>query len=74
MAITHLDMDIDFQTSDHVETMKKVAEQCISTICSMCNNFQVINNCTHLAIVIDSQFIHHIVAMEKVAKQIILTK
>ena len=29
--IIHLAMEIDFQTSDHVIAMEKVAEQCIST-------------------------------------------
>ena len=29
--ITHSAMEIDFQTSDHVVTMEKGAEQCIST-------------------------------------------
>ena len=31
--ISHLAMEIDFQTSEHAVTMEKVAEQCLSTKC-----------------------------------------
>ena len=40
---TLLPMEIDFQTSDHVVTMEKVAEQFIST---KCDSFQVISDFT----------------------------
>ena len=46
-AITHLAMVIDFQTSDYVVAVQKVAEQCISTKFSICNSFQVISDFTH---------------------------
>ena len=37
-------MEIDFQTSDHVVAMDKVADQHISTKCSIYASFQVIRN------------------------------
>ena len=43
-VISHLAMEMDFQTIVHVFAMEKVAEQCISTKCSMCNSFQVISD------------------------------
>ena len=38
--ITHLALKIDFQTSDHVVAMQKVAEQWISAKCSVCKSFK----------------------------------
>ena len=43
---SHFAIEIDFQTSDHVVAMEKVAKQCISTKCSMCNSFEVTTNFT----------------------------
>ena len=45
--ITHIAMEIDFQTCDHVVTMERLAEQCISPKCSKFNNFQVTSDFTH---------------------------
>ena len=42
--ITHLAVEIDIQSTDHVLALEKVAEQCISTKCSFCNSFQVISD------------------------------
>ena len=40
VAITHLAMEIHFQTTDHVVAVEKVAEQYIATKYSKCNSFE----------------------------------
>ena len=49
VAITHLAMDIHFQTSDHVVAVEIVAEQHIGTILCSCNTFEDIS---HLLIMV----------------------
>ena len=44
VAITHLSMEIHFQTTDHVVAVEKVAEQHIGTKYSKCNSLRVINH------------------------------
>ena len=44
VAITHLAMEIHFQTTDHVVTVEKVAEQHIGTKYSKCNSLRVISH------------------------------
>ena len=46
VPITHLAMAIDFQTFSNVAASEKVAEQRISTKCSLYNSFQVLSNDT----------------------------
>ena len=41
-AITHLAMEIHFQTTDHVVAVEKVVEQHIGTKYSKCNSLRVI--------------------------------
>ena len=47
VAITHLAMEIHFQTTDHVVAVEKVAEQHIGTTYCKCNSFRVIKDITH---------------------------
>ena len=47
VTITHLAMEIHFQTTDHVVSVEKVAEQHIATKYSKCNTLRVI---THIII------------------------
>ena len=49
VAITHLAMEIDFQTSDHVVAVEIVAEQHIGTKLCSCNTFEDIS---HLLIMV----------------------
>ena len=49
VAITHLAMEIHFQTSDHVVAVEIVAEQHIGTKLCSCNTFEDIN---HLLIMV----------------------
>ena len=42
--ITHLAMEIHFQTTDHVVAVEKVAEQHIATKYSKCNSLRVISH------------------------------
>ena len=49
VAITHLAMEIHFQTSDHVVAVEIVAEQHIGTKLCSCNTFEDI---THLLIMV----------------------
>ena len=44
VAITHLAMEIHFQTTDHVLAVEKVAEQHIATKYSKCNSLTVIRH------------------------------
>ena len=44
VAITHLAMEIPFQTTDHLIAVEKVAEQHIPTKYSKCNSFRVISH------------------------------
>ena len=44
VAITHLAMEIHFQTTDHVVAVEKVAEQHIARKYSKCNSFRVISH------------------------------
>ena len=44
VAITHLAMEIHFQTTDHVIAVEKVAEQHIGTKYSTCNSLRVISH------------------------------
>ena len=44
VAITHLAMEIHFQTTDHVVAVEKVAEQHITTKYSKCNTLRVISH------------------------------
>ena len=44
VAITHLAMEIHFQTADHVVAVEKVAEQQIATKYSKCNSLRVISH------------------------------
>ena len=44
VAITHLAMEIHFQTTDHVVAVEKVAEQHIATKYSKCNSLRVISH------------------------------
>ena len=44
VAITHLAMEIHFQTTDHVVAVGKVAEQYIGTKYSKCNSLRVISH------------------------------
>ena len=47
VAITHLAMEIHFQTTDHVVAVEKVAEQHIGTKFSKCNSLR---NISHIII------------------------
>ena len=49
VAITHLAMEIHFQTTDHVVAVEKVAEQHIRTKYCKCNSFRVISHIIILA-------------------------
>ena len=49
VAITHLAMEIHFQTSDHVVAVEIVAEQHIGTKLCSCNTFEDIS---HLLIMV----------------------
>ena len=49
VAITHLAMEIHFQTSDHVVAVEIVAEQHIGTNLCSCNTFEDIS---HLLIMV----------------------
>ena len=49
VAITHLSMEIHFQTTDHVVAVEKVAEQHIATKYSKCNSLRVISHIIILA-------------------------
>ena len=49
VAITHLAMEIHFQTSDHVVAVEKVAEEHIGTKLCSCNTFEDIS---HLLIMV----------------------
>ena len=49
VAITHLAMEIHFQTSDHVVALEIVAEQHIGTKLCSCNTFEDIG---HLLIMV----------------------
>ena len=49
VAITHLAMEIHFQTTDHVVAVQKVAEQHIRTKYSKCNSFRVTSHIIKLA-------------------------
>ena len=49
VAITHLAMEIHFQTSDHVVAVEIVAEQHIGTKLCSCNSFEDIS---HLLIMV----------------------
>ena len=49
LAITHLAMEIHFQTSDHVVAVEIVAEQHIGTKLCSCNTFEDIS---HLLIIV----------------------
>ena len=44
VAITHIAMEIHFQTTDHVGAVEKVAEQHIGTKYSKCNSLRVISH------------------------------
>ena len=44
VAITHLAMEIHFQTTDHVVAVEKVVEQHIGTKYSKCNSLRVISH------------------------------
>ena len=44
IAITHLAMEIHFQTTDHVVAEEKLAEQHIATKYSKCNSLRVISH------------------------------
>ena len=44
VAITHLAMEIHFQTTDHVVAVEKVAEQHIGTKLCSCNTFEDISH------------------------------
>ena len=44
VAITHLAMEIHFQTTDHVVAVEKVAEQHIARKYSKCNSLRVISH------------------------------
>ena len=44
VAITHLAMEIHFQTNDHVVAVEKIAEQHIGTKYSKCNSLRVISH------------------------------
>ena len=44
VAITHLTMEIHFQTTDHVVAVEKVAEKHIGTKYSKCNSLRVISH------------------------------
>ena len=44
VAITHLAMEIHFQTTDHVVAVKKVVEQHIGRKYSKCNSLRVISH------------------------------
>ena len=44
VAITHLTMEIHFQTTDHVVAVEKVAEQHIGTKYYKCNSLRVISH------------------------------
>ena len=44
VAITHLVMEIHFQTTDHVIAVEKVPEQHIRTKYSKCNSLRVISH------------------------------
>ena len=44
VAITHLAMEIHFQTTDHVVAVEKVAEQHIATKYFKCNSLRVISH------------------------------
>ena len=44
VAITHLAMEIHFQTTDHVVAVEKVAEQHIATKYSKCNSLTAISH------------------------------
>ena len=74
-------MVLDFQISDHVVAMEKVAKQCVSTKCSIYATvfkfffplWTVMKSqkvgFTHSAIGIDYQVTHHVVAKGKLAEQ-----
>ena len=49
VAITHLAMEIHFQTTDHVVAVEKVAEQHIRTKYCKCNSFRVTSHIIILA-------------------------
>ena len=59
LAITHLAMEIHFQTTDHVVAVEKVAEQHIGTKYSKCNSLRVI---CHIIILGKSAITHSKVA------------
>ena len=44
VAITHLAMEIHFQTTDHVVAVEKVVKQHIGTKYSKCNSLRVISH------------------------------
>ena len=48
VAITHLAMEIHFQTTDHVVAVEKVAEQHIGTKYSKCNSLRLISHIIRL--------------------------
>ena len=49
IALTHLAMEIHFQTTDHVVAVEKVAEQYIGTQLCSCNTFE---DTSHLLIMV----------------------
>ena len=55
VAITHLAMEVHFQTTDHVVAVEKVPEQHIGTKYSKCNSLRVIS---HIIILGNSAIAH----------------
>ena len=51
VAITHLAMEIHFQTTDHVVAVEKVAEQHIGTKLCSCNTFEDISHLLMIVII-----------------------
>ena len=51
VAITHLAMEIHFQTSNHVVAVEIVAEQHIGTKLCSCNTFEDISNLLIMVII-----------------------
>ena len=61
VGITHLAMEIHFQTTDHVVAVEKVAEQHIATKYSKCNSLRVIS---HIIILGKSAITHSKVRLQ----------